>query len=142
MPNYSTLLTGMKWLYEKKMNNLSQEIKLIEYCALAGKEGNKYAYNKDTFKNKTYIALTCNFINEDYKSFNSIDCIHSAIPQDSYVIDLIKKELIFDENNLNDFNEDKRKAIKLYNKSIDYEQTCNEALYYFNREDMDPVDWF
>ena len=142
VPNYSNLLTGMKWLYEKKMNNLSQEIKLIEFCALAGKDGSKYAYNKDTFKNKTYIGLKCDCINEDFKSFNEIDCTHSSIPRDSVLIDMIKNELIIDENNLNDFNDDKRNAIKIYNKSIDYEQTCNEALYYLNREDMDPVDWF
>ena len=136
------MLTGMKWLYEKKMNNLNQTIKLVEYCALTGKEGNKYAYNKDTFKNKTFVGLTCDCINPDNKSYNKIDCTHSAIPQDSYLIDMIKQELIFDEKNLNDFNEDKRNAIKIYNKAFDYEQTCNEALYYFNREDMDPIDWF
>ena len=55
---------------------------------------------------------------------------------------MIKQELIFDENHLNNFTEDKKKAIKQYNRSIDYEQTCNEALYYFNREDMDPMIGF
>ena len=136
------MLTGMKWLYEKKMNNLKQNIKLIEYCALTGKEGNKYGYNKDTFKNKTFIGLTCDCINPDYKSYNRNKCHHAAIPLDSYLIEMIKQEIIFDENNINDNNEDKRKAINNYNKSFDYEQTCNEALYYFNREDMYPIDWF
>ena len=142
VPNFSTMLTGMKWLYEKKMNNLPQEIKLIEYCSLASNKGNKYGYDRSTFKNKTFIGLPCDCLNPDYKSFNDIDCTHAAIPQDSYVIDMIKKEIIFDENNLNVFSEDKRNAIKRYNKSIDYEQTCNEALYFFHRDDMDPVDWF
>ena len=142
VPIYSTLLTGMKWLYDKKMNNLSQEIKLIEYCALHGKDGSKYAYNNETFKNKTYIALKCDCINQDYKSYNDIDCTHSAIPRDSVLINMIKQELIFDDNNLYDYNEDKRNAIKIYNKSINYEQVCNEALYFLNREDMEPVDWF
>ena len=132
----------MKWLYEKKMNNLPQEIKLIEYCSLASNKGNKYGYDKSTFKNKTFIGLGCDCLNSDYKSFNGNDCTHAAIPQDSYLIDMIKQELIFDENNLNDFSEDKRNAIKRYNKSIDYEQTCNDALYFFNRDDMDPIDWF
>ena len=141
VPNFSTMLTGMKWLYEKKMNNLNQTIKLIEYCSIAGKEG-KYSYNTNTFKNKTFIAITCNCINPDNKSYNDIDCTHAASPKDSYIIELIKNEIIFDENNLNDFNEDKKKAIKSYNKSFDYEQTCNEGLYFLNREDMEPIDWF
>ena len=142
MPNFSTMLTGMKWLYEKKMNKLEQKIKLIEYCSLAGNEGNKYAYNSNTFKDKTFIALTCDCINSDNKSYNNVDCSHAAIPKDSHLIEMIKKEILFDENNLSDFNDDKKKAIKLYKHSFDYEQTCNNALYYFLREDMDQIDWF
>ena len=140
--NYSTMLTGMKWLYEKKIKNLPQDIKLIEYCSFAGKEGNKYAYNKNTFKDKTYIALSCDCINPDNKSFNNIDCAHSGIPRDSYVINLIKEEIITDDKNLEEFTEDKRNAIKLYDSKFNYEQSCNDALYYLNREDMDEIDWF
>lgn len=139
--NYSSMLVGMKWLYEKKVKNLPQTIKLIEYCSFAGKEG-KYAYAPKTFKDKTYIALSCDCINSDNKSFNNMDCAHSGIPRDSYIINLIKNEIITSEKNLEEFTEDKRKAIKSYNKDEDYEQNCNEALYFFNREDMDEVDWF
>ena len=142
VPSYSSMLTGMKWLYEKKMNNLTQDIKLIEFCSLVSNKGNKYGYNKETFKNKTFIGLACDCLNPDFKSYNDKDCQHAGVPQDSYMIDMIKQELIFDENHLNNFTEDKKKAIKQYNRSIDYEQTCNNALYYFNREDMDPIDWF
>ena len=140
--NYSSMLTGMKWLYEKKSKNLPQEIKLIEYCSFAGKEGNKYAYDTKTFKDKTYIAISCDCINPDNKSFNDVDCTHSAIPQDSYVINIIKKEIIVDDKNLEEFTEDKRNAIKNYDSNFDYEQSCNDALYFFNRDDMDEVDWF
>ena len=139
--NYSTMLVGMKWLYEKKMKNLEQDIKLIEYCSFAGKEG-KYAYNTQTFKNKSYIALSCDCINPDNKSFNKKDCHHSAIPQDSFVINLVKNEIIIDDKNLEDFSEDKRNAIKEYDVNFNYEQKCNDALYIFNREDMDEIDWF
>ena len=139
--NYSTMLVGMKWLYEKKMKNLEQDIKLIEYCSFAGKEG-KYAYNTQTFKNKSYIALSCDCINPDNKSFNKKDCHHSAIPQDSFVINLVKNEIIIDDKNLEDFSEDKRNAIKEYDVNFNYEQKCNDALYLFNREDMDEIDWF
>ena len=51
-------------------------------------------------------------------------------------------KLSLQKKNLEEFTEDKRKAIKSYNKDEDYEQNCNEALYFFNREDMDEVDWF
>ena len=139
--NYSTMLVGMKWLFEKKMKNLEQDIKLIEYCSFAGKEG-KYAYNTQTFKNKSYIALSCDCINPDNKSFNKKDCHHSAIPQDSFVINLVKNEIIIDDKNLEDFSEDKRNAIKEYDVNFNYEQKCNDALYLFNREDMDEIDWF
>ena len=133
-------MTGMKWLYDKKINNLTQNIKLIEYCSLLGKEGSKYAYNHNTFKNKTFIGLPCNCINPDYKSY-SRGCTHTLILKDPILLDMIKNEIIFDENN-GDFNENIEKAIKSYNKSIDYEQICNNDLYNFNREDMDPIDWF
>jgi len=139
--NYSPMLVGMKWLYEKKIKNLNQDIKLIEYCSFAGKEG-KYAYNHSTFKDKSYIALSCDCINPDNKSFNNKDCHHSAIPQDSFVINLIKNEIIIDDKNLEDFNDDKREAIKEYDINFNYEQACNEALYLFNKEDMDEIDWF
>ena len=139
--NYSPMLVGMKWLFEKKMKHLNIDIKLIEYCSFAGKEG-KYAYNHSTFKNKTYIALSCDCINPDNKSFNDKDCHHSAIPQDSFVINLVKNEIITDEKNLEDFNDDKREAIKEYDANFNYEQKCNDALYFFNKEDMDEIDWF
>ena len=54
---------------------------------------------------------------------------------------MLKNEILFDEN-YQDFSEEKKKAIKQYSKSIDYEQTCNDALYYLNKEDMDEIDWF
>ena len=140
--NYSSMLTGMKWLYEKKTKNLPQTIKLIEFCSFAGIKGNKYAYDTKTFKDKDYIALSCDCINPDNKSFNDIDCTHSAVPQDSYIIDLVKREIVIDEKNLEEFTEDKRNAIKIYDHNFDYEQSCNDALYFFNRDDMDQVDWF
>ena len=137
VPNYSTFLTGLKWLYEKKKNNLEQEIKLIEYCSLVGKNGSKYAYNKETFKNKTYVALKCQCMNEDYKSFNEKDCTHSASPQDPDMIGLIKNEIIFDENNLNDFKynvpaEHLKELCGIFNKSLLYisnGETCEPKKY-------------
>ena len=141
VPNYSSFLTGLKWLFDKKMYNLPQKIKLIEYCSLISQEGNKYAYNKDTFKNKTFIGLGCICLNPDYKGYNSNDCHHATIVADSYLLDMLKNEILFDEN-YQDFSEEKKKAIKQYSKSIDYEQTCNDALYYLNKEDMDEIDWF
>ena len=64
------------------------------------------------------------------------------MPKDSYVINLVKNEIITDDKNLEEFTEDKRKAIKNYDINYDYEQTCNDALYLFNKEDMDEIDWF
>ena len=81
-------------------------------------------------------------MNPDFKRYNDNDCTHSAIPHDSYLNLFIQNEIAYDENNLNIFSEEKRKAIKRYDKKFDYEQTCNEALYLINKDDMDQVDWF
>ena len=39
VPTWSSLLTGLKWIYDKKKNNLTQEIKLVEYCSRLSKTG-------------------------------------------------------------------------------------------------------
>jgi len=54
------------------------------------------------------------------------ECTHSAMPKDCYVINLIKNEIITNDKNLWEFSEDKRNAIKSYDKNYDYEQTCND----------------
>ena len=49
-----------------------------------------------------------------------------CITKDSCFINLIKKEIITDDKNLEELIEDKRNAIKSYDKNYDYEQTCND----------------
>lgn len=48
------------------------------------------------------------------------------MPKDCYVINLIKNEIITNDKILEEFSEDKRNAIKSYDKNYDYEQTCND----------------
>ena len=62
------MLVGMKWLFEKKMKNLKQDIKLIEYCSFAGKEG-KYAYNHETFKDKSYSKIQIIHLEENEQQY-------------------------------------------------------------------------
>ena len=141
VPPYSTFFTGLKWLYDKKINNLTQNIKLVEYCASIGKQGNKYAYDHETYGNKTFIALSCECINEDHKSYGNVDnCLHSGMVGDKYVLEFIANEILFDDNNLVTYSDEKKKAIKDYSKNIDYEQGCNEALYQLFQEDMEKIE--
>ena len=65
-----------------------------------------------------------------------------SIPKDSCFINLIKKEIITDDKNLEGFIEDKRNAIKNYDKNYDYQQTFNDAFYLLYKEDMDQFYWF
>ena len=48
------------------------------------------------------------------------------MPKDCYVINLIKNEIITNDKILEEFSEDKRNAIKSYDKNYDYEQTYND----------------
>ena len=138
---YSSFFTGLKWLYEKKMNNLTQKIKLVEYCSSIGKPGNKYAYDHETYGDKDFIALSCECINEDHKSYDDVDsCLHSGMIGDESIINFVANEVLFDDNNLVTYNDEKKNAIKDYSKSIDYEQGCNEGLYQLYQEDMDQIE--
>ena len=52
-----------------------------------------------------------------------------CITKDSCFINLIKKEIITDDKNLEELIEDKRNAIKSYDKNYDYQQQCIDAFY-------------
>ena len=43
---WSTLLVGLKWIYDKKMDDLPQNIKLVEYCSKLGRNS-EFQFNKN-----------------------------------------------------------------------------------------------
>ena len=124
VPNWSPIITGLKWIYETKKYNLKNNIRLIEFCSRLGKDS-QYAY--DAKKDQKYAALSCNCIGKNNNYHNSNSCSHSDMILDPYmfeyifsVIDDPKEEIIA--------TEDKIKAVKLFDNNIDYETKCNEKL--------------
>ena len=42
---WSSVLVGLKWIYDKKVNNLNQKIRLVEYCSKLSKD---FPYNESS----------------------------------------------------------------------------------------------
>ena len=129
VPTWSSLLTGLKWIYEKKKNNLSQKIKLIEYCSRLAKSGQ---YKYDPNKNQNFAAIGCVCIEEksnvyiDNKDKKIDKCSHGQMLSDdylnSYIISVIEKESISVTNS-------KKNAVKNYNPKNDFIGECNNDIY-------------
>ena len=77
--SWSSLLTGLKWIYDKKQNNLKQNINILEYCSTLGKN-TKYSFDKIKKNIDKFTALSCECINEknEYTGKND-NCGHSAL---------------------------------------------------------------
>ena len=128
VPTWSSLLTGLKWLYEKKTRNLSQKYKLVEYCSRLSQSG-KYKFNPNVEQN--FIALGCSCLKDNNYKDSIEDCQHAEMINDINLIDYIMS--VVDDpkvnNNLNDQN--KINALKNYKLNYDYLKQCNDALYYY-----------
>ena len=128
VPTWSSLLTGLKWIYDKQKENLPQEIKLIEYCSRLSKKGSKYAFN-DKIEQK-FIALKCRCLNNNQFKTDDLDsCSHQNMLMDKNLIDYIIYS-ISKENN----NPDQSlltKAIQNYSNSFDYVGLCNFKLKFY-----------
>ena len=128
VPTYSSLLTGLKWIYDKQKENLPQEIKLVEYCSRLSKEG-KYAFN-DKIDQK-FVALNCKCLKnkDEYKDKKDLDdCSHQNMLMDKNLIDYIIYS-VSKENNTS--NQDLLLAIQNYSNTFDYEGYCNFKLKFF-----------
>ena len=125
VPTWSVLLPGLKWIYEKKKNNLSQKIRLIEYCSRLGNEG-KYKY--DPNKEQDFAAIGCDCLNSnnEYKSSLS-SCTHASMISDEALIDYIFS-IIDDPKESPTITDSKKLAVKSYKSNINYESICNNDL--------------
>ena len=139
VPNWSSYLTGLKWLYDKKENSLPQNITLIEYCSPLAKPGGKYAYSKNT--SKAFFGIGCDCINDDYGSYDSKklsngECMHSTMISDSVVINYIRDEVLRSDLN-QEVTEGTKKAVEEYDSGKKFEQICNTNLRRIVESDMD-----
>jgi hypothetical protein len=127
VPNWSSLLTGFKWIYEKKKNNLNQNINLIEYCSLLGKSG-KYVFdNEKGILNGHFAALDCECLNKK-NIYNEVKkCAHAPMISDETLIDYLKYE-VYGKNDDNMWNDSKTKALNNF-KDINFVDECNNELY-------------
>ena len=127
VPNWSSLLTGFKWLYDKKKNNLKQEIKLIEYCSKLGKNS-LFKFNESNQKIFSAISCDCLDENNNYKD-DFKKCNHGSMIGDSFLIDYVKN-VFFNQSENDGFSFEKKKAVLDYDINEDYEQRCNHDLRY------------
>ena len=134
VPNWSSLLTGFKWLYDKKKNNLKQEIKLIEFCSKLGKNSE---FKFDENNPKIFSAISCDCLddNNNYKD-DFKKCNHGSMIGDSFIIDYVKN-VIFNQSESGGFSVEKKKAVLDYNINEDYEQRCNQDLRYLFLKEKD-----
>ena len=119
---WSSLLVGLKWIYDKKRNNLSQKIKLVEYCS---KLYNDFPFNET---NNNFIALGCNCLkNNSYSNLD--DCSHQDMLFDQHLLSYLKNIASTENEISNDrINAAKRSINRVDNE--DYEKICNLNLFY------------
>ena len=133
VPTWSSLLTGLKWIYDKKKGNLTQKIKLIEYCSRLAKSG-QYKYSPD--KEQNFAAISCRCLKQNKNEYEKKEddikkCSHSQMLQDENLFDYIYSVINDPKATINDNINSKIEVIKNYNEN-EYkkiEEKCNEELY-------------
>ena len=123
VPTWSSLLTGLKWIYEKKKKNLPQNIRLVEYCSrLANSNPNL----------EHFLPINCSCINEksEYKDDLS-DCSHQFMLSDTELFNYIFNEINKDKEII----ENKKLAMEYYSQKRDYLDECNYKLYLLSDKD-------
>ena len=131
VPTWSSLLTGLKWIYDKKNKNLSQNIKLFEYCSRFAKEG-KYQYNKN--KEQNFAAISCRCLDTKKniyftKKEDTNKCTHAQMLQDENLFEYPYSVVNNPKEVEDDFSQYKMNAAKFYKPKYDYEQECNDDIY-------------
>lgn len=134
--SWSSLLVGMKWIYDKyysKENEiLPQNIQVIEYCSLLSTKGDKYLFNKNAETLQEFSVLSCDCLDSDglykTKETSSNHCNHSNMINDSKVIKFLE-DIITNENF--QINDDVIETVKNYKNNLSYEDECNNDLLKF-----------
>ena len=127
VPAWSSLLTGLKWIYDKKKNNLNQNIKLIEYCSRLAQPG-KYRY--DANKKQNFGAISCVCLNKEDNLYDKEikECSHAGMLHDENLIKYLYS-VINDPKDKIIHTTSKKDAAKRYDKYYDYTGECNKNIY-------------
>ena len=124
VPNWSSYLVGLKWLYDAKVKKLPQKINLVEYCSLL--EGTKYGYDSSN-PDKDFFGIGCDCLkNGKYKS----GCDHAPMMNDDKLIDYVKT-VIYYKNDPEEHFDEKKEALGRYDFNKDYDLTCSYKLKEF-----------
>ena len=125
VPNWSPIITGLKWIYDIKKNNLSNKVRLIEFCSRLGKNS-QYVY--DPTKEQNFAALSCDCINANTNMYhNENSCSHGIMISDSSFMKYVFS-VIDDPKEENIFNNDRVRAYYNFKENKNYENLCNEEL--------------
>ena len=128
---WSTLLVGLKWIYDKKMDDLPQNIRLVEYCS-------KLIQNKHYGESSKFVPLDCKCLKDDGKTYTDFDdCDHQKMLLDPSLLSYIYR-VIF--NNKNNISLDRINAAKEALVTKNYENICNLQLLKFTNCTDQPVD--
>ncbi|MCQ2821172.1 MAG: hypothetical protein MJ252_28260, partial [archaeon] len=125
VPNWSTFIVGLKWLFDKKRQQLPQNVTIVEYCSKLGQKGSQYAYDRN--KSQTFYALRCDCLNYRGEFDEAEGCTHSGMLGDDKLIDWLADISIDDKN---DKTERMIEAAKNYVKK-DFIGECNEQMYQY-----------
>ena len=123
VPTWSSLLTGLKWIYDKKKNNLNQNIRLVEYCSRLANSDINLKY----FKPISCKCLEGNAYKDDLDS-----CSHQFMLLDEILFNYIEDEIVKDEKNIASI----KTALDTYSKSDKkHLSKCNLQLFNFINKD-------
>ena len=126
VPTWSSLLTGFKWIYDKKKKNLPQKIKLIEYCSRLALSG-KYKYNP--YIEQNFSAISCQCF-DNYNRYSQIKgCSHATMLGDNKLFEYLYSVVNDPKENMDDNIDSKIEAAKKYDSSYDYLGVCNNDIY-------------
>ena len=116
---WSSLLVGLKWIYDKKRQNLNQNIKLVEYCS---KLYNDFPFSESS----NFIALGCScLINNTYNNLG--ECSHQNMLFDPYLLSYLKNVISNEKEIKDDRISAAERAVNLIDNE-DYENKCNLNL--------------
>ena len=127
VPTWSSLLTGLKWIYDKKKKKLPQKIKLVEYCSRLSNSG-QYKYDPNKDQNFAAIGCRCLFSNSKSYSSDLSKCSHAEMLSDDNLFDYLFS-VVCDPKEENTITELKKKASIDYKPNFDYTHKCDVSIF-------------
>ena len=127
VPTWSSLLTGLKWIYDKKKQKLPQNIKLVEYCSRLSNSG-QYKYDPNKEQNFAAIGCRCLFPNSNSYSLNLEKCSHAEMLSDDNLFDYLFS-VVCDPKEENTITELKKQASINYEPDFDYTKECDNSIF-------------